>query len=138
MQGVLHDRALRLQAMLAAYVGSTVRIGPTDAVLAKVRTWMGTLAPLLQVEASTPPTDMASSSGASSSSDSVRTGHSRWSDWEEWALQHEQDTSLVNKKVCVHVQLRTVNEESLVLGSIETWVDSQAAVQMLSRLRRRR
>ena len=58
MQGVLHDRALRLQAMLATYVGSTVPMGPIDA---EVPTWMGTLAPLLQVEVSTPPTDMESS-----------------------------------------------------------------------------
>ena len=134
MQGVLHDRAFWLQAMLATYVGSTVPMGSIDAVLAKVRTWMGTLAPLLQVEVSTPPTDMASSSGAGSSSDPVRTDPSRWSDWEKWALQQEQDTSRVKKKVRVHVPLRTVNEESLALGSIETWVDSQAAVQIAFRV----
>ena len=100
--GMLHDRATRFQAMLTAYVGCAVPMGQIDAVLAKVRTWMGSLAPVLQLDVS---------------------------DWERCSLQAEQDMSRVKKRIRVHVQLRTVNEESLALGAVETWVDSQAAVQ---------
>ena len=92
----------------------------------------GRWALLLQIEGTVGGAEGSGSSGmASSSSTSERESlRPRWSDWESWALQGKQDITGVKKRARVHVQLHTVNQESLVLGTIETWVDSQAAIQV--------
>ena len=74
----------------------------------------------LQIEGTVGGAEGSDSLGMASSSSERESLRPRWSDWESWALQGEQDITRVKKRARVHVQLRTVNQESLVLGTIET------------------